>query len=86
MSSIAEHLAAFEFYKANGQHQLAADEGYMFLQVHWQELIDTHSPSVMAIGRDEFERRIREQHPDVAERLVKAWRAALPPAPTQEKP
>lgn len=77
MSSIAAHLAAFEFHKANNQHKNAADEGYLFLQVHWQELIAAQSPETMELGRADFERRLREQHPDIAEPLVERWRSSM---------
>lgn len=75
MSSIAEHLAAFEMYKANGMHEQAWSEGYLFLSVHWKDLIAAQAD--MAEGRAALEARLREQHGARAEAYIERWHAGI---------
>lgn len=78
MSTVAEHLAAIEFYRTVGLHEAAHNEGWLFLNVHWKELAEAHPADEMADARDAFEKRVREQHPTpAAEARIAEWRAAL---------
>ena len=89
MSTVAEHLAALEFMlelKYAREHTLRLYSGFtpeaaMFCEVHLKELVAAQTPEDMAAAREDFKRRIREQHPDVAERLIAAVEAATAKGP-----
>lgn len=78
MSTIAEHIAALEMYKALDENRIFAEEAYLFTQVHWRDLAAILPVDEMQKGRDEIERRIRAQHPERAEEFIGKWRAAIP--------
>lgn len=84
MSTVAEHLALLEFFQemrwdrnpANRAYSGFTPEASLFCDVHLKELVATQEASAMVAARLDVERRLREQHPDAAERLIAAWLAA----------
>lgn len=82
MSTIAEHLAELEMLDASrteGVSNAMVQAGYMFLIVHYAEMIQERDPAEMAKARESTEQRLRDQHPSRAEEIIAAWRAARPP-------
>ena len=82
MSTIAEHLAELEMLHANrteGISNAMVQAGYMFLIVHYPEMIQERDPVEMAKARETVEQRLSEQSPSRAEEHIKTWRAARPP-------
>ena len=76
MSTIDEHLAMLEMYKANGEHDLFYTEAHLFTQVHWKEMVAERAPESMSDARATIEARLREQHGERAEQFIQKWREA----------
>lgn len=84
MSTVAEHLALLEFFlemrydrdPANRSFSGFTNEASMFCDVHLKDLVASQSPASMEAARLDVEKRLREQHPAIAERLIAAWKAA----------
>lgn len=77
MSTISEHLAALEMYRANGFDKEFASEAYLFTQVHWKDLIERESETEMQEARLVIEQRLREWPGDHGEKVIAKWRASL---------
>lgn len=76
VSTVAEHLAAIELYRAIGLHEVARSEGYLLIEAHLAELIAAQPD--MDAGRAGFERIVREQcRADIADARIKRWRDSL---------
>jgi hypothetical protein len=77
MSTIAEHLAEIEMLHANrteGVSGAMVQAAYMFVIVHYAEMIEERSAAEMAKARETIENRLREQHPDKADEHIENWR------------
>lgn len=74
MSTVAEHLATLEMYAANGEWELFNNEQYLFVQVHWKEMIGERPSKEMDDARASIEARFREQHGDKVEAYIDKWR------------
>jgi hypothetical protein len=76
MSTISEHLAALEMYAANEAWDLFHSEQYLFVQVHFKEMIGERDASEMQHAREDMEKRLREQNGAKAEAFIEKWAAA----------
>lgn len=88
MSTIAEHLAALEFYRANrhtSEHgyqpqvaNTAMQEAFLFFDVHLDELIAERSPEEMRLARLAVERVAKDNMPAaIAAFMVSVYREVL---------
>jgi len=73
MSTIDEHLATLEMLKANGENDGFYSEAYLFMQVHWAELIAERAPGAMSAARETIEQRIHDQLGAGAEQFIRKW-------------
>jgi hypothetical protein len=85
MSTIVEHLAQMEFYRALRARDRGTDrpfgngfsgEAYLFCDVHLGDLVKIQDKAEMETARLEVEARLRRQVPTKADELIAAWHEA----------
>jgi len=74
MSTLVEHLAVMELYKAIGNDQCFDMESYLLGKAHFRELIELQNQEAMQSAREALEMEWRRIHPDRAEEMISAWR------------